>query len=339
MMRFFTIIISLTIFLSITSIAASQYYPTSNESGAFFNGSEVTYVYTGNYSCYPPLSSVAQNLTINQSKYDCYAGIKSAQSNLIPDWILVPAYAGMTIFGINSSNGMPVFMNKTVYTNCGSGNTNTRCQADPQYIYSPEFTAIENYSKTNSIDGKPYGILPLPAHSHLVNNTFHNDLIPWYVIIVYVFDPNIMPNATNGKCTALVASNVTNPTGNCLTSANAIRRALTTYDNATANSNTGNPIWEALGKPKTEVYIPNATNASQFGNPNTNIVIPFAVKSIDFYSAKTNSNTTSTTTIIQHNIKYGISPDVYYAVIALIIILAIIMIYRKAKANTRISKK
>lgn len=341
MRYFFAMVISLLIFSSIASLSASQYYPTANESGAFFNGSEATYIYTGNYSCYPPLSSVIHNTTINESKYACYAGIKSAESQALPDWILVPAYAGMSVFGINSSNGMPVFMNKTVYTDCGAGNTSTRCTADPQYIYSPEFKSIENYAKISSTNGKPYGIMPLPAHSHLVNNTFSGDPIPWYVIIVYVFDPNIMPNATNGECTAVIASNVTNPTGNCLTSAIAIKRALTTYDNATENSNLNNPVWEALGKPMTEIYIPNATNPSQYGNPNTNIVIPFAVKSLDFYQSKTNVNTTSTTTIAPSTNKNSVSYSVYYAaaLILMIFVVLALYLYKKTKSTTYIHKK
>ena len=31
-------------------------------------------------------------------------------------------------------------------------------------------------------------------------------------------------------------------------------------DNATLNANIGNPVWDAMGKPTTEVYIPNDTS-------------------------------------------------------------------------------
>jgi len=334
MMRFAVLFIFLILLGTAVSIAATQYYPSFNESGAFFNGSETTYVYTGNYSCYPPVSSVIPNLTTNQSAYGCYLGIKSQQSQALPDWILVPAYAGMSVFGSNSSDGMPVFRNSTVYTDCGAGDYQTRCRSDPSYAYSPQFISIENIIGSKSFDGKPYGIMPLPAHSHLVNDTFSGDPIPWYVIVVYVFDPNIMPNATNGKCTEIVNSNVTNPEGNCLTSLSAIKRAMETYDNATINANSGNPLWIAFGNPLTEVYIPNDTNASDVGDPNTNIVVPFAVKSYDFYSLKPNS-TTKTTTVLQtkqptsnQGIELGI-----VVVIIIIIVIAALVLSRKSKKN------
>ena len=278
------------------ALAASpiQYYPAANEAGAFYNGSVITYNYTGSYSCYPPLGSIIQNATSNETDYPCYAGIASNSSQALPDWILVPAYAGMSIFGANSTNGMPVFRNSTVYVNCGAGNSPSMCPSDPKFVYSPDFAKIENLTGGHSFDGLPNGVMTLPAHSHLVNNTFHNDPIPWYVVIVYVFDPNIMPNATNGKCTQVVPSNRSNPEGDCLTSLKAIKRAMQANDNATSNANICNPVWDAMGKPTTEVYIPNDTLQSEVGNPNTNIIVPFAAKSSDFYSSRPQSSTTTT---------------------------------------------
>ncbi|MEM0154383.1 MAG: hypothetical protein QW814_00930 [Methanothrix sp.] len=312
---------------------ASSYYPTPNETGAFYNGSEITYVYTGNYTCYPPLSDVNSSISSIASSYPCYVGAATAQSQALPDWILVPAYAGMSIFGVNSTSGMPVFRNSTVYVNCGAGNSSTMCISDPKFVYSPDFALIENLAGEHNLLGLPEGVMPYPAHSHLINNTFHNDPIPWYVIIVYVFDPNIMPNVTNGKCVQAVASNVSNPTENCLTSLSAIKRAMQTEDNATANANAGNPIWGAIGKPNTEVYIPNDTSQSEVGNPNTNIVVPFAAKSYNFYlkQTKTSLTTTIPQSVSHENADMG-------EIAALIVIIAIIaalyaMHYNKSKKH------
>lgn len=312
--------------------SAIQYYPTANQTGAFYNGSVITYDYTGGYSCYPPLSSVSPKATANESDYPCYAGIASNSSQALPDWVLVPAYAGMSIFGANGTDGMPVFGNSTVYVNCGAGNSTTMCASDPKFVYSPAFAMMENYTGKHSFDGLPNGVMPLPAHSHLINDTFHNDPIPWYVVIVYVFDPNIMPNVTNGKCAQVVASNVPNPTGNCLTSLAAIKRAMQTEDNATANANTGNPIWNAMGKPAAEVYIPNDTSQSEVGNPNTNIVVPFAAKSYDFYSSRQSSS--SLTTTVPQSSRHSSLPTVEIAAFAIVIILAVAL-YSMLRSKSR----
>jgi hypothetical protein len=216
-------------------------------------------------------------------------------------------------------------------------NNVTICPSDPAFGYSPQFASLENILGIKSFAGKPYGVMPMPAHTHLVNNTFSGDPIPWYVITVYVLDPNIMPNASNGKCSKVVSSNVTNPEGNCLTSLSAIKRAMETYDNATINANSGNPLWIALGKPMTEVYIPNDTNASEVGNSNTNIVVPFAVKDIDFYSADVNA-TTKTTSILpapkQGNSNLSIETVAVLLVIAIIIVAALLVRNRLKKPNS-----
>ena len=315
--------------------SAIQYYPAANQAGAFYNGSVITYNYTGSYSCYPPLSSIIQNATANETDYPCYAGIASNSSQALPDWILVPAYAGMSIFGINSTNGMPIFRNSTVYVNCGAGNSSSMCQSDPKFVYSPDFAKIENLIGKRSFDGLPNGVMALPAHSHLINNTFHNDPIPWYVIIVYVFDPNIMPNVTNGKCTQVVPSNSSSPSVNCLTSLAAIKRAMQTKDNATLNANIGNPVWDAMGKPTTEVYIPNDTSQSEVGNPNTNIVVPFSAKSNNFYFSRL-SNSTPTTTLPQKAKTIGL--NIGAIAVAVIIIAAIFGLFYLLLSKRKNSK-
>ncbi len=289
---------AIVIFTFAFGISYASYYPNANLTGGFYNGSEVEYVYTGNYTCYPALATSNSSLAQVANSYPCYSGIQTAQSQALPDWQIIPAYAGISIFGKNSSGGMPKYRNATVYVNCGAGNSTSMCDSDPEYGYSPEFAAIERTLNITSFEGKPFGVMPLPAHSHIVNNTFNGDPIPWYVIDVYVFDPNIMPNATTGRCSQIVSSNVSDPTANCLTSANAVELAAGTYDNATANANADNPVWIALGSPRTEVYIPGYGNNTRFGLPNTNVVVPFAVKAVDFYSNSSLAKKITTTTIV-----------------------------------------
>jgi len=88
--------------------------------------------------------------------------------------------------------------------------------------------------------------------------------------------------ATSATCTRGVASNLTDPTGNCLTSYAALERALTTSTNAMASANAtftgGNPIYGALGKPATQVVVPGATTLAELTNLNANLYIPFSVQ-------------------------------------------------------------
>ncbi|MCL4371769.1 hypothetical protein M1373_00390 [Candidatus Marsarchaeota archaeon] len=312
--------------------ASAAVVPTANESGAFFNGSEAVYVYSGNYSCYPPLSALPNSQSNASSVTQCYAGISAPKTDALPDWILVPAYAGMSIFGYsayNSIDGFASFNNSLVYTDCGAGGTQSECPIDPKLVYSPLFSAIEA-EDTNFSSSLPAGVLPMPAHTHFVNTTFSEDLIPWYLVVVYVFDPNIMPNATTGKCVQSVASNLSNPTGNCLTSLAALERAASTYSNATVNANSGNPIWIAMGRPEAQVYVPGYANGSSIGNPNTNIVVPFAVKPGNFYSAAVN-----TTTVPQAKVQRHGNYDIYAAIAIAAVVLvaaAIALALRKMKA-------
>lgn len=269
-----------------TSVKTVQISPKL--SGAFYNGSVVTFIYKYDYACVPKLSSFFPNQTDAASKTDCVvgAGKADAEQGAAPLWVLVPAYAGLSIFGVEqlgaTASGLPRFQNKTLITNCGAGLTPTACVFHPSLLYSPAFTVVEQHlGITNGIFGLPEGVLPTPAHNHIINCCFA--VIPWYTIVVLVFDPNIFPNAVTGECSVIVPSNLTSPTSNCLNSYDAIVSAFNTKSSSVQAANKGNPIWEALGKPSTQIVIPGASVVSQISNANSNLFEHFTVNSTNFY--------------------------------------------------------
>ncbi|BDB98620.1 hypothetical protein SACC_16370 [Saccharolobus caldissimus] len=196
---------------------------TVNASGAFLNGQVITFIYTSQFMCTPNATVFFPN-AVNQSKVTmgCEVGagnISAFPKGAEPVYVLVPAFAGLSIFGVKQFGatplGFPTFKydNQTyvILTQCGAALTPTACPDHMSLIYSPAFTAVEQYlGIKNGVFGLPEGVLPTPAHSHLV--TFStNQSIPWYIVVVLVFDPNIFPNPITGQCQAIVPSNLTNP--------------------------------------------------------------------------------------------------------------------------------
>lgn len=287
------------------SISAAGALPTANAtaSGGFLNGNQVTFIYTGNYICSPNSNALLGNspeVTNSQNVTQCEVGAGALnQTGALPVWVSVPAFAGLSIFGVPSlgatSQGFPVFENNTIVTDCGAGGTNSSCADHPTFLYSPDFTAVEKHLNiSNGIFGLPEGVLPTPAHTHIVSTNASGANVGWYAITVLVFDPNIMPNAITGKCTQIVPSNVTNATGNCLTSLAALQRALVTQSSATA-VNGDNPIWQTLGGPTAQVVVPGVTMVTQLSNDNTNLVLDFAVEDTNYYAKFLPATTASTT--------------------------------------------
>ncbi|WP_062488548.1 hypothetical protein [Sulfolobus acidocaldarius] len=231
---------------------------TVNSSGAFYNGQVITFQYTAQFMCTPPATTFFPNET-NQSKaaMGCEVGagnISAFPKNAAPVFVLVPAFAGLSIFGPTQLNatpqGFPTFTyNNVTYvitTQCGAAGTMTACPDHMTYIYSPAFTAVEQaLGIKNGVFNLPEGVLPTPAHDHLVTFTT-NQSIPWYIVVVLVFDPNIFPNPITGQCQAIVPSNTTNPTANCLNNIQALENAMMTYDSAVGMANAKNPIWTCL---------------------------------------------------------------------------------------------
>ncbi|AOL17751.1 hypothetical protein BFU36_07945 [Sulfolobus sp. A20] len=262
---------------------------TVNSSGAFYNGKVITFMYTAQFMCTPNATVFFPN-AVNQSKVamGCEVGagnISAFPKGAAPVFVLVPAFAGLSIFGVPqlgaTPQGFPTFTynNQTyvILTQCGAALTETACPDHMSLIYSPAFTVVEQYlGIKNGVFGLPEGVLPTPAHEHLVTFTT-NQSIPWYIVVVLVFDPNIFPNPITGQCQAIVPSNLTNPTANCLNNITALENAMTTYDSAVAVANAKNPIWLALGKPGLEVVVPGITSPSElFSATNSNMILYFS---------------------------------------------------------------
>lgn len=262
------------------------------EAGGFAQGQVVHFTYSGQWECKPVLSvlvpgvaSAASNVT------QCgviSANVNSVEPTQLPEWVIVPAFAGLSIFGVTAlgatAAGFPQFKasggTSVVATDCGGGGSPTGCADHPTYLYSPLFAAVENYlNLTTGYGSLPLGVLPTPAHDHLVNTSTSYPNIPWGTIVVLVLDPNIWPDRATAQCTATVTSNLTSPTGNCLTSIAALDRALLTSSTAvgTAGSFSDNKIWKALGGPSAQVIVPGDVTIPQINNLDSNLYIWFPV--------------------------------------------------------------
>jgi hypothetical protein len=265
------------------------------KSGGFLNSATVTFGYSQDYLCTPSLTTFGFNSTeaANAAKdtgCEVGAGNSTAVADALPVFVLVPAYAGLSIFGVGSlgasAQGYPVFDNQTIATQCGAGGTGAACPDHPTYIYSPDFTLVEQHlGIMNGVFGLPEGVLPTPSHDHVVgyNGT---QSIPWYMVTVLVFDPNIMPNAVTGQCTQVVKSDLANPTGNCLNSLSAIQAALGTKTAATANANAtqNDPIYDTFGGVQTQVLVPGVTAIAETSPANSNLFLYFNVVSQNPYN-------------------------------------------------------
>lgn len=263
-------------------------------SGGFLNGQVVTFVYTQNYLCHPDIDDFsAFHLAENNSAKaftSCVVGGFQGNTALPILYVLVPAFAGLSVFGVpalgSSSQGFPTFNNQTILTDCGAGGSMAACGDHPTYFYSPAFTTVEQYLNiTSGVFGLPEGVLPTPAHSHLINQS---DTGAWNNVAVLVFDPNIFPNPVTGQCTQTTQSNQANSTANCLNTYSALQNALTTNDSAVMSANHNNPIYNAIGMPTTQVVVPGDLTVPSLANPNTNLVLYFSVYNYNPYPPFTN---------------------------------------------------
>jgi hypothetical protein len=200
---------------STTSLFPASMIMNGTTSAGFFNAGLVSFKYTQGFDCTPALSNYASNqteanLAVAKTACEVGGGNSTALASSAPVFILVPAYAGLSIFGVPAlgatSQGFPTFNNQAIFTQCGAGGTVSACFDHPSLVYSPVFTSVEQHiSIKTGYGGLPEGVLPTPAHDHVVDYTGGSSL-PWDVIAVLVFDPNIMPNGETGQCQGVVAS-------------------------------------------------------------------------------------------------------------------------------------
>jgi hypothetical protein len=271
--------------------------PTPVIAGAFASGQLVTFTYNGShtFSCTPSLPSLFPrdgNASTAAGTTACGIGNASQSAvEQVPQWYLIPAFAGLSAFGLTQFNatprGFPTLHGGPVYADCGAGVTPTACLDQPPASFSPTFADVEaRAGLSGGVDGLPLGVLPYPAHDMVENFTSY-PVVPWGTIIVYVLDPNIWPNRSTGACVALVASNVSDPTANCLTSSAHINLAETTCSSAAANVATAadNPVsWVLTHDERAsscdQVYIPAPGTYSPEGGSallNSNLYEPYSV--------------------------------------------------------------
>jgi hypothetical protein len=138
---------------------ASNVILTGQTSGGFYKGQIVSFAYSQYYQCLPALSKFATNQTeanAASAKTTCEVGGGNATAlpNALPVFILIPVYAGLSIFGVPAlgaaSQGYPVFNNNLVFTQCGAGGSTSACFDHPTLLYSPFFTAVEQHLGINT---------------------------------------------------------------------------------------------------------------------------------------------------------------------------------------------
>ncbi len=271
----------------------------SNTAGAFANGQVVTFVYNGSntYLCTPSVTTMFPkdpNSTGAAAVTSCEAGNASqtAVVGQLPQWYLVPAFAGLSDFGLTALNATPrgfaTTNGSTIETDCGAGGTPTACPDHPQYLFSPLVAQAEADSGLgHGAQGLPVGVMPFPAHDMLENYTTY-PLVSWGTIFVFVFDPNILPDRTTGACVATAPSNLTSATGNCLTTWAHVYAAADTCSSAAQhyNSAVGNPLWKAFMSsdhlsPCAQAYVPAPGTFGPAGPAsllNSNVYVPYAVQ-------------------------------------------------------------
>jgi len=274
---------------TVTTVATSMILSGTTEAG-FYREQLVTLTYTQNFACTPSLTNFATNKSeataaAAQTNCEVGGGNATALANALPVFLLVPAFAGLSVFGVSSlgatSQGFPTFDGKLITTQCGAGGTSSACADHPASIYSSIISQAErNAGIKSGVGGLPEGVLSIPAHSQLVDS-IGGPSIPWYVVTVLVFDPNIFPDASTGQCHQYVASDLQDPTGNCLSTALGLLSALqtTTAATARANSTQDDPFYSALGAPQTQVVIPGGITFVSSGTPaNSNLFLYFSVR-------------------------------------------------------------
>lgn len=317
-------------------------------------GNVVTIGYSNITTCSPPLVSLYLGYpeAINASRVtNCEMGVGiSVPYNSVPTYLLVPAFAGLSIYGFQSLNssaeGYATFNGLPVPTFCGATGTQSGCIGAPNSIvnfYSPLISAWEkSLGIKTGIGGLPEGVMPNSAYDLLVPHTAMPGQVSYYVRVL-VYDPNIMPNITTGKCTAMVQSNLTDPIGNCLNSREALQRALVTTDSAVIVANKNNPLFTTIRSVPVQAAIIKAnvtsTNVTYSGTTDVNAsnmnvyrTIVLVTPAISAAATASSATTSITTTTIVQSSSSAIAPGGSILVsvgsaVAVIIVMCLVVVY------------
>lgn len=279
-------------FIASAPYAASWFTPGINSSAAFLNGNIVSMGYTHSYLCTPSIASSYRNISgAIRNMTECGTVTPSNIIETLPIWAIVPSYAGFSIYGFKQWNstrdGFATFQGNAIITDCGAGESASACGDTPIYRYTAKSYLYEQaYGVFSGINGIPQGLLPFPAHDYITLSDYGGVPTPLYVVFVMVFDPNIFPNATTGRCTQVAPSNLTNATANCLTSFAALRNAIATRNSYIPQINAGNKLWMLESNTTLQAIIvlnKNITGTSNLLYPNSNIYLYVQANGTNYY--------------------------------------------------------
>jgi hypothetical protein len=227
-------------------------------STAIQNGKVVTLGATPSSNCTSTPALLYQNFTdavAATAITNCEIGIGlSNTTGMVPYYMLNPAFGGLSMYGLTTWNstasGYATFRNTTIITNCGASGTPAACNSTKKYFYSYTSSVWERQAGiTTGTMGLPEGVLPRPAHDILLPGSINSTPVVSYLVRVWVFDPNIFPNATTGRCKQVIASNLSNSTGNCLNNTAALARAIKTTSTAVVAANKNNILFTSKNIP------------------------------------------------------------------------------------------
>ena len=210
--------------------------PVSGVGGAFQNGVLVKFATTAPANCTGKISALYNNYpeAVNASSVtNCEIGIGINTTHIVSQYMLVPTFAGLSIYGQVGWNstvqGYPTFDQNVIVTTCGASTSLSNCSATSttKYFYSPGASTFERLLGDNKgLFGFPEGVMAKPAHELLIPPGVGQKLTETYQVRIGVFDPNIFPNSTTGLCKQWVASNLTNPMANCLNNTAALAKGI-----------------------------------------------------------------------------------------------------------------
>ena len=319
---------------------------------AFQNGNIIKLVYYDNFTCFPAPYTIYSNSneSINASsvtacEYGSSIGVNT--SGGIPRWSIIPTFAGLSVYGYTAYGSTPqgyaTYNGQVIPTTCGAGQASKVCIHRPMYIYSPIISAIEHsINISNGMYGLPEGVLPNPTRDVIVSPKKNGSVSRSYDVRVWVFDPNIFPNSTTGKCTQVVPSSLGDPTAHCLNSTAALQAAIRTNDTAVPVINANNIFWKIANRPETQVAIVTAVEVQ------SNSTEPqFAVQLSDdinisntnmfIYSFVGNGNQTIPTTTIPQEQQYPSASSTLIP--AALIIMAVVAAWYLARGKLWGAKK
>ncbi|MEM3711836.1 MAG: hypothetical protein QW453_07305, partial [Thermoprotei archaeon] len=126
-----------TTITSATTVTSAKSVGILPVTAGFYNGKVVTFIYTQPPACVPAYPSFFPSPQVASKVDNCEVGIgnNTAVTGAAPFWVLVPAYAGLSIFGVQAlganPQGFPVYSDQTILTDCGASGSPSQSPDHP----------------------------------------------------------------------------------------------------------------------------------------------------------------------------------------------------------------